>query len=245
MPFVYRQNGNLVEITETEKAPTKVRVRPDHIRRRVRPLHRARRRDNLVRTRQICVRRVSAGLAAFGTPLLATLTFQGDASDAAYANDSIRRFQVRLRAFYPQAESIFVPELSPRGRIHFHGLIFNVPLSLGDTRSGRVLRTYGEEREQRTLARLWGEGFVDVVKTDGSGRLASYIAKYITKGGGDLVFAAMRLIRISRGFPKEILERGEVAEELAHRYASSEPIRAWEGENPFLGKVSKKTYTKL
>ena len=53
------------------------------------------------------------------------------------ANDSLRVFQVRLRAEYPLAQSFFIPELSPRGRIHFHGLLFNVPLSLGDTRQGK------------------------------------------------------------------------------------------------------------
>lgn len=243
MPVLYRQNGNLVEITKTQKKPSKIRL-PNERAREVRLVYKARRPDNINRTRQTCVRRVSACIAAFGSPLLATLTFRGDATDASFANDSLRTFQVRLQNRFPNAQSIFVPELSPRGRIHFHGLIFNVPLSLGDTRIGRRRVQDGEERTTRTLANLWGEGFVDVVKTDGSGKLASYISKYITKGGGEIIFAAMRILRTSNGIPKEILLRGKVAKRLARIYAEREPLREWEGENPFLGKISKKTYIK-
>lgn len=242
MPFLFRQNGKLTEITEFEKKP-KVRVSSEHIHREPRSIYGRRRIDNIRRTRQICVRRVSAALEAFGDPLLATLTFRGDATDAAYANDALRFFQVRLRAKYPEARSLFVPELSPRGRIHFHGLLFNVPLSLGDSRTnrGRSLPD-GEERSTRTIGKLWGEGFVDVRQTDGSGRLASYIGKYITKGGGEILFAAMRIVRVSGKFPKEIQVRGKAAKRLAAIYAKKEPSREWEGEHDFLGKITKKTY---
>lgn len=239
MQFVFRQNGKLKEITAFEKEPSKVRLY--HPRER-RALFGARRFDNTRRTRQICVRRVFAGLAEFGTPLLATLTFKGDASDASYANDSLRVFQVRLRDKYPKAESLFVPELSPRGRIHFHGLIFNVPLSLGDTRKGRRTISIGDERKTRVLAELWGEGYVDATKTDGSGRLAYYISKYITKSRNQVMFNAMRLLRISRGFPKDIVIHGEFAEHLAERYSLRRPNHEWSGEHQFLGQVIKKTY---
>ncbi|MBY0294143.1 hypothetical protein K2Q08_02315 [Patescibacteria group bacterium] len=186
--------------------------------------------------------RVSSALEELGCPLLVTLTFNGDASDASYANDSLRTFQVRLRNKFPDAQSLFVPELSPRGRIHFHGLIFNVPLSLGDTRVNRRRIPDGDERKDRTLAKLWGEGFVDAVKTDGSGRLVYYISKYITKGAGQVMFNAMRLLRISHGFPKETVIRGKFAKYLAYRYSAKQPIREWEMENQFLGKITRKIY---
>jgi hypothetical protein len=239
MPVIFRKNGDLIEITEHEKEPSKVRVR--HSRKRS-DIFGPRRCDNIRRTRQICLRRVFAALEEFGCPILVTLTFGGDASDASYANDALRRFQVRLRTEFTDAESIFVPELSPRGRIHFHGLIFNVPLSLGDTRKGRRVISYGDERKTRILAKLWGEGYVDATQTDGSGKLALYISKYITKGAGQIIFNAMRLIRVSRGFPKEIILHGWLAEKLQQRYASAKPVREWEKDTPFLGKVTKKTY---
>jgi hypothetical protein len=185
---------------------------------------------------------VSAAIEDFGRPLLVTLTFSGDSSDASYANDTLRRFQVRLRNRFADAESIFIPELSPKGRIHFHGLLFNVPMHLGDTRKDRRIVACGTERETRTLAKLWGEGYVDAKQTDGSFRLAFYISKYITKGAGEVIFNAMRLLRISRGIPHEIVVRGWLAEELERRYAETKPIKQWESESAFHGKISKKLY---
>jgi hypothetical protein len=189
------------------------------------------------------MRRVFAALEDFGCPLLVTLTFKGDASDAAHANDSLHEFQVQLRTTFPGAQSLFIPELSPKGRIHFHGLLFNVPLHLGDTRKGQRIISYGGERKSRILASLWGEGYVDAVKTDGSGRLAGYISKYITKGSNHVIFNAMNLLRISQGFPKEIIVRDEfIIEKLLKVYDKKIPFHVWEGENPFLGKITKKHY---
>jgi hypothetical protein len=185
---------------------------------------------------------VSAALTAFGRPLLITLTFGGDASDASFANDALRRFQVRLRNKYPLAESLFVPELSPKGRIHFHGLLFNMPMHLGDQRVGRRIISHGTERKTRELAKLWMVGFVDVRQTDGSFRLAFYITKYITKGSREIMFNAMRILRISRGFPHEIVLRDELAEEIERRYAKDKPISEWEGQNDYQGKITKKLY---
>jgi len=239
MNYIFRKYGNTIEITELEKEPSKVRI---YTPRKGRTVYGARRSDNARRTQKICVRRVSSAIEDFGCPLLVTLTFNGDASDASYANDSLRFFQVRLRAQYPYAESVFVPELSPRGRVHFHGLLFNVPLSLGDTRDGRRIISHGDERKTRTLAKLWGEGYVDARKTDGSPRLAYYLGKYITKGSDHVFFNGMRLLRVSRGIPSEIVIRGTFAEYLAHRYAKRKATYEWEGESAFHGKIVKKWY---
>jgi hypothetical protein len=239
MSVHYRKYGKIVEITEVEKEPNKVRIYTP----RIKPdIIGARRSDNIRRTKKICVWRMSAALEEFGCPLLITLTFDGDASDAAYANEALSIFQVRLRTKFPEAQSAFVPELSPRGRIHFHGLVFNVPLSLGDTCEGKRVVLIGEERKTRLLAGLWAEGFVDAKKTDGSRKLAYYISKYINKGAGETLFNGMRILRTSNGFPKQIELSGWVAEELQRRYANKKPISEWEGDNIFLGKIFKKTY---
>lgn len=241
MPVIYKKYGPFIEITSCEKTPHKTKVRIHRSKKRSAVIG-PRRPDNVKRTRQICLWRVSAALEDFGCPLLITLTFSGDASDASFANDALREFQVRLRAKYPLAESLFIPELSPKGRIHFHGLLFNVPLHLGDTRKGRRIISYGTERETRELAELWRCGYVDAVKTNGSFRLAFYISKYITKGAGQVMFNAMRLLRCTRGMPNEIVVRGWLAEKLEEDYAKSKPIREWQGKSPFVGHITKKTY---
>lgn len=241
MITIFKKYGKISEITTYEKEPSKVRVFTP---RKKNSVYRARRLDNIRRTRKTCLRRVSSALEELGSPLLVTLTFNGDASDASFANDSLRFFQVRLRAKFPKAHSIFIPELSPRGRIHFHGLVFNVPLHLGDTREGRRTISNGTERKTRVLAKLWGQGFVDATKTDGSTKLAFYISKYITKGAGQVMFNAMRILRMSRGFPKEIVIRGKLAEEIARRYAVKKPYRDWKFKSQFLGEMTLKTYIK-
>lgn len=241
MFIITKQYGYFTEITRYQRKPNPSKVRVHHPRLKNR-IYGKRRPDNIRRTRQICLRRVSAALTAFGRPLLITLTFGGDASDASFANDALRRFQVRLRNKYPLAESLFVPELSPKGRIHFHGLLFNMPMHLGDQRVGRRIISHGTERKTRELAKLWLVGFVDVRQTDGSFRLAFYITKYITKGSREIMFNAMRILRISRGFPHEIVLRDELAEEIERRYANDKPISEWEGQNDYQGKITKKLY---
>ena len=57
------------------------------------------------------------------------------------------------------------------------------------------------------------------------------------------MFNAMRILRISRGFPEEIVVRGKLAEELARRYSLKKPIKEWNTDkHQFLGKISRKTY---
>lgn len=118
-----------------------------------------------------------------------------------------------------------------------------MPLCLGDTRKGRYYIPDGDERKTRALAKLWGCGFLDAKKTDGNVRLGYYISKYIAKGGGEPLFSAMRILRISRGIPKEIVIREGVADLVQKRYSVKKAYREWEGDNPFLGRITKKFYS--
>lgn len=54
----------------------------------------------------------------------------------------------------------------------------------------------------------------------------------------------MRMLRISHGFPKEIVVTGKMAEELAHRYENEKPIKEWTRPSIFMGEITKKTYQK-
>jgi hypothetical protein len=186
---------------------------------------------------------VSSAIKEFGSPLFLTLTFAGDASEVEYSSKSLRLFQQRLRIKYPEAVSIFVPELSPRGRIHFHGLLFNLPMEWGDKRGRGFTVEYGSERKTRILASLWKEGFVDCKQTDGSPKLAYYLTKYIMKTGSNPIFSQIRLVRVSRGFPKEIIFKGDTAYFLAKAYEQKRiEDRLFEFSNSFLGHIKKKLY---
>ena len=198
-----RKYGGVIEITKIEKESSGVRRLS--VDRGERGVIKPRRSDSARRTRQMCVRRVLSAVEVFGAPLFITLTFQGLASDVLVASSALSHFQRRLSSNFPDSASLFVPELSKRGRIHFHGLLFGVSQDWGDyKKSGGSSVVYGRERKDRFFQKLWGYGFVDIRQTDGSPRLAYYISKYVLKASEEVFLAPLRLIRTSRGFPKPL-----------------------------------------
>jgi len=243
MPTTVKFYGNTTEITQYEKTPAPKRFYV-HSARKNASTYQPRRPDNLRRARQQCMRRVSTALIELGKPLFCTLTFAGSASDVYAGSQALVRFQRRLRIKYPLAQSVFIPEISPRGRLHFHGLLFGVPLSLGAIKKGKRTVSVGGERESRELAKLWQEGFVDVLQTDGSLRLAGYVSKYLTKNGGHPLLCGIRLLRVSHGFPREIVVKEEsgFVERLVAPYRDRLPFSEWEAYSLFLGKITKKKY---
>lgn len=246
MFILFRQYGSIVEITEYEKKPNPKRKVGQQNRVSFTytglPRYRSRRFDSIVRAKQICLRRVSCAIAKFGSPLFITLTFEGSSSEIGLANKALTSFQWRLRSKYSNSVSLFVPELSPKGRIHFHGLIFGLPLSFGDKRVGGRVVSVGSERRSRIIAKLWACGFVDVRATDGSSKLASYVSKYITKSGQNPLFDRIRLIRVSRGFPKEWVSTGDFAEFLSDKYKPFRESHLWVGQNTWCGRIRKRIY---
>ena len=86
---------------------------------------------------------------------------------------SFNLFIKRLRyQFGENFRYIAVPEFGKQNtqRLHFHALIWGLPLEIMQ-----------REREERTLAKIWDYGFVDVVVTDGNPKVGSYLAKYMSK----------------------------------------------------------------
>lgn len=243
--IIYRKYGKTIEITETSKEPSKnrrvfsTRQKNDFLT--------VRRSDSVRRTKRICVRRLSVAIERFGCPLLITLTFDGVANDVLYASQCFTSFSRRLRTEFPSSYSLFVPELSPRGRIHFHGLLFGVSQEWGDKyyrkskRSKRVCVFYGRERTERLFKKLWQVGFVDVEQTDGSDRLAGYLSKYITEAINNPLFTPIRLIRLSKGFPSHFEVRGFIAEELKS-YIKTPARFVGSFKTPFLGQITKTFY---
>lgn len=246
MQYLIRKYGDILDVTTYEKKinPKKIcllhKKRPDVVGER--------RVDSLKRTKQICLRRVLSAIKENGSPLLFTLTFSGSASDAYYANQALSRFQRWLHIEHPGSSSLFVPELSPKGRIHFHGLLFGVSADWGTRYEGRGksrrIVHVGRERLERHFAGGWGEGFVDVVQTDGSPKLGFYISKYITKAGSEVMFNAMRLLRFSRNFAREFVTRDSyIAEHLiSHALDTRDLISEFSVNSVFLGKITKLKY---
>jgi len=180
------QAGNSIEQWTYEREPN-----PDRLNRkkpRTKAIFRLERRaDNIVRCRNSFRRLVQANLSEANPPALLTLTM----AEIVEIGDAYRAYTLfckRLRGVYGSGISwIAVPEFQKRGAVHFHILIFGLPYE--------AIRN---ERRTRDLANIWGLGFCDIKKTDGSGKLASYLAKYMSKAMHDIRLMGKRGYSASR-----------------------------------------------
>lgn len=242
--ILYRKYGKVIEITKTEKAPSSVR-RVSNTRKTGLPLG-VRRIDSVRRTKRICLRKLLSAIEELGSPIFITLTFQGSASDVLFSSQALTRFQRRLSVQFKCCQSLFVPELSSRGRIHFHGLLFGVSQEWGDVKKGKHTIFVGRERKERFFQKLWGYGFVDLLQTDGSPRLAYYVSKYVAKASYDPFLTPLRLIRTSKGFPSPLEIRFEDNENFDFLFKErlSRLKNVWENSTytHFLGMVTKSFY---
>ncbi|MFA6251564.1 MAG: hypothetical protein WC603_02985 [Candidatus Paceibacterota bacterium] len=240
--ILYRKYGKTIEITKTQKEPSPIR-RVSSSRKNGEPLA-VRRADSVRRTKRICLRRLLSAIEELGSPLFITLTFQGSASDVLFSSSALTRFQRRLSISFPNSQSLFVPELSPGGRIHFHGLLFGVSQEWGDVKKGKRTISIGRERKERVFSKLWGFGFVDLLQTDGSPRLAYYVSKYVIKASYEPFLTPLRLVRTSRGFPKPTEYRFKTESEFNYLFSRMKLRNVWEFSTytPYLGKVSKIFY---
>jgi len=163
------QSGDITELYEYEKAPSE---RRQH--RKKRNGSRAfrgfkRRADNLRRAKESFRRLVWANLGR-GTPVaLLTLTMR-TAVPIETSSRLFSRFLARLRRRFPAVCVIAVPEFQKRGAVHYHCFVWGIPSEYVDS-----------ERATRNIQRSWLWGFCDLVKTDGHPKMASYLAKYMSK----------------------------------------------------------------
>jgi len=253
MPVKMTQYGDYIQFTEWERETKnedrqrpKTRASRVHATRYGLRLHKSRRIDSLRRSRTILVRRVLCAIEEFGNPLFFTLTFNDAKSEGARSASvgglAVARFLRRLRDVYPKSESVIVPELSKGFRIHYHGLLFGVPESVGDVIiDGRTV-ALGSERSDRLLAKAFAVGFVDCRRTDGSPNLAGYLGKYLTKAYGEPLFSRHRLIRTTRGIPHPYVHTGPLAKYLMDKYNRKEELFKVQSLNKFLGLITIKKY---
>lgn len=158
-----------------------------------------RRRDNIHRQRKSFVRLVRANLFSDFVPSLLTLTMQ-EIAPLPHCNGLFKEFINLLRERFDGIKYIAVPEFQKRGAVHYHLIVWGLPDEI-------VLN----ERESRYLQILWGHGFVDIIKTDGSPRLASYLSKYMTKVLDDPRMARKKAYMTSRAILRPSIHKGKGA----------------------------------
>jgi len=153
-----------------------------------------RRADNAARSRDSFRRLVASNLLGDNAPALCTLTFAREVTvDESYS--ALKRFVRCIEKLGFQGfKYISVIEYQKKGRIHFHLLIWGLPEYVAES-----------ERQLRNLQRLWQRGFVDCRKTDGSIKLASYMAKYLFKSMRDPRYGGERAYSASRNVLRPVL----------------------------------------
>lgn len=122
-----------------------------------------------------------------------TLTF---AYDLTYktATRHVSHFMERIKKYFSEVpiSYISVPELTKKGRFHFHLLVYNLPTE-----------TASLERKTRNLQRLFQRGYVDIVlATYTTKGIAGYMAKYMAKALKDGKVETTRGYNCSRNIKK-------------------------------------------
>lgn len=204
------ESGNVTEVFKYEKDKRIYRRKrkKDTYYRRMRDPE-PRREDNIRRARQSFKRLVRSNLDGIEAPALFTFTMYQvvpiGASCVAFS-ECVNRLR---RAIGSRFRYIAVPEFQKRGAVHWHVLIWGLPSDWACRGSwskiGRYWRFKHEceagrqcERRTRRISRLWGLGFVDGIVTDGSLKLAGYLAKYMSKAMHDTRLGRKRAYNTSR-----------------------------------------------
>lgn len=198
-------SGNILEIYEFEKPPNTVRRKSRKRRKDTRRYlpSLTRRKDNIHRLRNTFRRLVWANSGGAIKPTLITQTMYSVIS-IQLAYKAFSSFIHFLRSEYgSDFRYVCVPEFQKRGAVHFHSLFWGLPESL-------VMY----ERDTRLLQRTWGYGYVDVVSTDGSSKLGTYLAKYMSKAMQDSRLLRAKAYVASRNCLRSVQVRSEAVVDL-------------------------------
>jgi len=146
-----------------------------------------------------------------------TLTYAHDPVYSSCGRDIalfFKKIKLKYESFgHKQISYIAVPELTKKGRYHFHLLVYNLPpRAIGDPISVRrynrrkrkwFVEHTSTERFTRNLQRKWGKGFLDLrIATYTSAGIAGYMAKYMGKALGDRKYGITRAYNNSRNIAK-------------------------------------------
>lgn len=167
----------------------------------------SRRADNAKRLKKSFIRLVRSNLDGVGSPVFLTLTMAEVARiDVAYG--LFTEFGQRLRRRYgSHIRYIAVPEFQERGAVHFHVLVWGLPQEVIYGESPRIVSVGSVEqveRGDRSLQHLWSYGYVDCLQTDGSPKLAFYVAKYMHKALLDVRLRGQKSYSCSRNCLRQV-----------------------------------------
>jgi len=199
------RSGNIIEIYKYERPispPTFRKNRIQAARNGNIRTPKKRRSDNCYRLRKNFRRICDANLTGDEIPSFLTLTMHQIVSlsrAVVYFSGFVRRLRKRIGNDF---RYIAVPEFQKRGAVHFHVLIWGLPDGYVDEISPANTQTITidclKEANSRVLQNIWGYGYVDCFRTDGSPKLSGYMSKYMSKHMQDLRLATEKAYYCSR-----------------------------------------------
>lgn len=151
----------------------------------------------------------------------------------------VKIFFNKLRESYSERpiSYIAVPELTKKGRFHFHLLVYDLPSNTAE-----------RERETRNVQRQFQRGYVDVrPATYTSKGIAGYMAKYMAKALSDEKYGAIRGYNCSRNIKKVTTYGSNSLSSYASLIIPTENVAEIEEASydvPYLGTCSFKKITK-
>lgn len=187
------------------------------------------------RTRKAFVRFAKCALFELGAPYFATFTFV-DILPLRRTKMAFHAFNKRMQRVYPNFKYIAVHEWQKRGAVHFHALVWGIPQD-----------EVTNERKRRRIQNIWRQGYMDIINTDGSPRLATYMAKYMLKALYDDRNNNARAYSSSSGLPRP-QSFNSVRDPVAVQYILEgvdkqlELISSYSYDTQYLGKVKLTTY---
>lgn len=229
------QSGTMVEVYTYEKdyiPPTRKRVK-----RKDWTGYKARSSRSGRRAQSSFFRLVRANTSPRRPPALLTLTMR-DIKPLKPAWRDFQLFAQRWRRSNRGIAYIAVAEFQKRGAVHFHLLVW-----------GLTDEEIARERDSRRIAELWGYGFVDVRTSDGSPRLATYLAKYLFKAVHDERNVGSKLYSASRNVVRSVSVKSKEAIAFLEKEIAGEgvdnsllPLKELSYTTKWLGKCDYKVY---
>jgi len=240
------QYGDIVEIYEYEKnirpykerfvsAITKKRAKKAREHAKATGTYKRKNR-NILRTTQRFFRLCHHNNVCATTIHFVTLTF---AYDLTYktATRHLARFMERVTKNFKEMSIsyISVPELTAKGRYHFHLLVYGLPPE-----------TAKRERETRNFQRQFQRGYIDIrFAPYTSHGIAGYMAKYMAKALGDSKNETTRGYNCSRNIKQPFSAGSNSLDQYTNMIIPTEGIvdtKKREYDVPYLGKC---LYTKI
>jgi len=208
MYIKFIQSGSMLERYEYEKEPV-INAKRKRVIARWEPFG-VRRTSSAKRAQSSFFRLVRANISPTRPPALLTLTMR----EIITLKEAWRAYQLfaqRWRRSVSGVSYIAVSEFQRRGAVHFHVLVWGLN---DDEIAG--------ERNTRRIAKLWGHGFVDIRSSDGSPRLATYLAKYLFKAVHDPRNVGQKLYSASRNVVRSVSVKSKEAVNFFEREISGQ-----------------------